>query len=251
MALQNQLKDRLRDAQASGKVVLGSGAPVVESEARGLPTTGDVSAKVPVAANDDPLLNKAEGSAGKKLGSEAVGAAGAVASANLVESPDDLFTTEEVKLTEDERNAFLDALINGNRFERKFSLYDGRVKGRFRCRSTEESEAIAAWMNIGVRESRFKSPLEYAIAMRNALLAAGVMDLNGTRLPELPGPLFRTQNGEKVTEPAWLAAAQEWSKRPEPIVAAVYEELRVFERKYWTMVVHARDQNFWHPAESI
>lgn len=250
--LNHQLKDKLRNTQAApGRVVFGSGPAAAEdSKPIGVATEGDVKATVPLAANDDTLLNRAEGSVGQKLGADVVGKTGDQATGNLTPSPDDLFTTEEVVLTEDERNTFLDALVSGTRYERRFSLYDGRVKGRLRNRSTEESEAIAAWMNHGVRESKYKSALEYALVMRNALLASQVMELNGVRYPELPTPLFRTQTGDKIEDPAWPKVADTWSKQPEPVVAAVYEELRTFERKYWTMVVHARDQNFWHPAES-
>lgn len=247
----HQLKDKLREMGAQGQKVAFTSEPHPNEVPKPVagPVKGDIKATVPKIANSDPLLESSAHAVGAEVNKDLSGV-GSTASGNLAPSPDELFTEEEVTLTDEERAAFLDALVTGARYERKFSLFDGRIKGRLRCRSTEESQAVAAWMNMGIRENRFKAPLDYAVEMRNILLAAQVMDLNGRRFPALAEPLYRTQKGEEVTEPGWLDQARLWSKEPEPVVAAVYEELRMFERKYWTMVVHAKDQNFWHPAES-
>lgn len=246
----HKLKDQLRELGAQQKgVQFSSDAPVTAERPIPGQVKGDTKAQVPKVAAADPLVGSAAGAVGAEVAKDLSGV-GSTASGNLTPSPDELFTDEEVTLTEDERGAFLDTLVQGTRYERKFSLFDGRIKGRLRCRSTEESQAIAEWMNAGIREGRFKDPLAYAVEMRNILMAAQVMELNGTRYPELAQPLYRTQKGEDITQPGWLEQARVWSKQPEPVVAAVYEELRLFERKYWTMVVHAKDQNFWRPAGS-
>lgn len=245
----HKLKDQLRELDAQRGVQFSSDAPATVDRAAPVQVKGDTKAQVPKVATADPLVGSATGAVGAEVEKDLVGIGGAV-SGNLAPSPDELFTDEEVALTEDERGTFLDTLVQGTRYERKFSLFDGRIRGRLRCRSTEESQAIAEWMNAGIREGRFKDPLAYAVEMRNILMAAQVMELNGTRYPELTQPLYRTQCGEQITEPGWLDQAKIWSKQPEPVVAAVYEELRLFERKYWTMVVHAKDQNFWRPAGS-
>lgn len=249
----HQLKDKLRTVQdQGGKVAFGTGAnagaagpaPVAAAQ-----VTGDVSAKVPQIANADPLIEGSVGASQETLG-EDMNKLGDTGSGNMNQIPLDSFTETEIVLTEAERDAFLEALVENKRYEQKFSLFNGKIKGRLRSRSTEESEAIASWMNWGVKEQQFKSGLDYAVAMRNALLAAQVLDLNGTRFPELKAPLYRTQDGDKTVDPGWLGQMQAWSQKLEPVVAAVYQELRTFEKKYWTMVMHARDQNFWRPAES-
>ena len=146
------MKDKLRDAQVKeGHVRFGSGSNLVEPtpSAQAFPVDGEVSAQVPKIANADPLHQAATDSAGKLIGADAAGSAGDAVAGNTLKSPEDLFTTEEVKLDEIDRETFLDALINGTRYERKFFLYGGKITGRMRCRSTEESEAIAAYMNHG------------------------------------------------------------------------------------------------------
>lgn len=228
-----------------GKVALSSGSVSSDAPAKVAPVTGEIKAQVPLVADADPLINDA--SDGESQGiAEGMAAQGKVPTLSAL-------TDEEVTLTEEEREAFLEALISGKRYERRFSLFGGRVKGKLRCRSTDESEAIAAWMNSGLREGKYATQLEYAVGIRNAMLAAQVADLNGTKYAELQQPLYRTRTGDKTENPGWLKQADLWSADPaipEALVAAVYEELKLFERKYWTMVMHANDQNFWHPAES-
>ena len=254
--IEHKLKDRLREAQDSGKLSLRSGdlgsAKATTSDA-GAPL-GPVTTAVPPQANNDPLINRAIQSGGKALTEANAVVDGVIKDSN----PSDIAATMlgddmQVTITDEDRNTFLDALVSGERYIRRFSLFDGRVKGKLRCRSTEESEAIASWFNHGLREAKWKSPLEYAIALRNGLLASQVLELNGVRYPTLATPLYRTPDPaapDKYIDPGWLATAAAWSQKPEPIVAAIYEELRRFERKYWTMVSNATDQNFWHPAES-
>lgn len=252
-SVDHELKERLRKIETEGgKVQIGSGVMGDAPSVKAIPVTGDVQASVPKVANADPLINKSTASTGQVVTAEAEKSSDA-ASGDIVTNSGDsgTFTAEQITISDDDRNAFLNSLVSGKRFERKTTLFGGQIKLRIRCRSTEESEAIASYMNAGVREEKYASPLEYAIAIRNALLAAQVVELNETRFPELAAPLFRTQDGDKITQPGWLEAAAMWSKKPETVVTAIYEELRIFEKKYWTMIAHARDQNFWHPEESI
>ena len=257
MPIDHKLKEALRNAgQDGGKVVFGSGAPepVVPAGTTMAAVTGDVKASVPKIANSDPLVNAAVGDVGSTVANVAADT-GQIFSDSLVQPPEHEEYTEKVVLTEAERDAFLDALLSGKRYVQKFSLYNGRITGKLRCRSLVESEAVAAWMAGLLTGGAPITALEYAIKVRNALLAAQVLELNGTRYPELQAPLYPVKNGDAITPPGWIAAADAWSKNtdgktPEAVVAAVYEELRTFERKYWTMVVHARDQNFWQPVES-
>lgn len=251
--LNHQLKDKLREQAPTGKVTLGSGDIAGERSQVMAPSHGPVKAAVPKIADQDPLVNAADPAA-PKLGAEAFAEDGAGAKGDITPEDPLSFGEDEVELTEAERDAFLDAVMKGRRYEQRFSLFGGRVTGKLRSRSTEESEAVAAHLNNGVREGVFTTPLDYSVAVRNAMLAAQVAELNGTTYSILQQPLFRTRTGEAVAEPGWVSQAQMWStdpKLPESVVAAVYEELRIFERKYWTMIAHANDQNFWQTAGSI
>ena len=243
------LKKKLQDAVKSGNIALSSDGFSKEGDPVGAmgDIQGDTSTLVPRVATQDPLINAATKGAGEALSKSSDAAA---SKGSTLEDPNNPMTKEQVVLTEPERNAFLDALISGKRYEQRFVLFGGRVRGKLRCRSTEESEAIAAWLELGIRESRYHSPMDYSLAIRNALLATQVVELNGVRYPELTAPLFRTQLGETTQEPGWVKSADHWSKTPEAVLSGVYDELRLFEKKYWTMVSHARDQNFWPPAGS-
>lgn len=242
----HSLKDQLKESLPASVNISSGGGGGGESVPDKAPQAvhGDVKAQVPKIADEDNLLNAGKGEIGSSLSS----------TADLADDdptkPDSLFLTEEVTLTEEERDQFLQALITGQRYEQSFTIYGGAIKGIFRGRATEESEAIAAWLNAGFRAGKYTSMLEYAIAVRNTMLAAQVKELGGTRFTEFKAPLYKTVDGDKVTEPGWLAQADHWSTEPEPVVAALYEALKLFERKYWTMVAHANDQNFWHPVES-
>lgn len=236
MAAQD-MKTKLQDAIKAGSVSLGSGtvdgnAPVVAQE-----VTGPTTAQVPKVADQDPLVQPGNSAASQGL-------------AEPAKDPDEPFKDEIVIVTEEEREAFLLALVTGNRYMRPFSLFNGKVTGMLRCRSLQESEAIVSYLNLEVQENRYKSIPEYNVGVRNSTLAAQVEILNGVTFGTLVAPLTRTQSEGKVTEPGWLADRDLWSTRPEPVVAALYEEVRKFERKYWTMVAHAGDQNFWQPAGS-
>lgn len=239
------LKQALSQALDEGQpfVVSSGGGAASEPETKPVPVVGDTKANVPVAADKDVLLNSGSEVAGKRV-TESMKEADPTALA-----PDG-FLDEQVTLTPDERDAFLDAVISGKRYEQPFSIYGGAVSGVFRSRSTLESEGIAAMLNQGIREARFGSTLEYSITIRNSLLAAQVKSLNGTSYTEMEQPYVRTVSGDVTTEPGWLKQQQLWGSMSEPVLAALYEELKLFERKYWTMIAHSRDQNFWHPAES-
>ena len=246
------LKKKLRDAaQQGGKLAINSGmlqAGNSEVAEKRMPTNGPVEAAIPNAALQDPLVNAGTASGGEGLSQAAEEQAGNPANDPVAA---EFFSTEKVTLTEGERNAFLEALVSGKRYEHKFVIFDGKIRGKIRCRSTEESEAVAAWLNGGIQDGRYKIALDYSLDIRNILLTAQVAELNGIRYNEMAKPLFRTQSGETVQPPGWLKDVSTWTKQPEPVIAAVYEELRLFEKKYWTMVGHARDQNFWQPVGSI
>lgn len=264
MSASDQLKEKLRAVESGmtdqdGKPVksvtfssddfAGAPAPATAEGAEQGPVSGPVKAFVPKAANADVML--ATGGSASKLGNSIAeqGTAASSAGSDIANS-ESLFTTEEITIEDKDREAFISSLLTGDRFIRQFSLFGGAVSGKLRCRSAKESEAIAAWVNKGIKDGRYASTLEYSVGVRNALLAAQVMELNGVAYAELETPLLATSSKGVVTEPGWLASADAWSDKPEPLVAGVYDELRLFEKMYWTLVAHASDQNFWHPVES-
>lgn len=260
MSASMELKDKLRavneDLTVDGKPITGvtisqadfaAASEESVAPASAGPVVGDVKATVPKVAGEDRMLN-AGGDGGKLSADMSKGDSG-TAGEDIADTA--LFTKEEIIVTDAHREAFISAVLSGGRFTEEFSLFGGAVKGKFRCRSAHESEAIATRMNEGVRLARYQSALAYSVDIRNALLAAQVAELNGVAYSELEAPLIPTSTKGVVADPGWLSSANAWGEKPEPLVAAVYDALRLFEKRYWTMVMHAADQNFWHPAESI
>lgn len=174
---------------------------------------------------------------------------------------------ETIDITEEDRAAFLKAVMSGERYERPFSLFGGRLTGIFRCRSVAESDGIIAWLSHCVNVKKVDARIEYMTLMRNGVLAAQVKCLRGfisEDFQELPQPYAPTRvpverkdekgnavHDTEIREPGWLGVAEAWAKRPDALVTAIHLELQKFERRYWTMVIKSADQNFWNPAASI
>lgn len=235
------LKDKMREfteGHASSVSVGPSDLKSSDAKSSG-PVSGTVTTKVPEEARNDKFM-------------EAGGNASSAHEA-LVQTTSFI---DEVKVTDDDRNAFLEAITTGGRYERQFSLFNGRLTGTFRCRSVGESDGIIAWVGHLANKGMLASNFEYTSLIRNATLAAQVKSLRGLvneDFPELDGPLAPTRAGKDgdVTPPGWIDAAAAWGHRPEALTSALHTELQKFERVYWTMVVNAADQNFWNPAASI
>lgn len=166
------------------------------------------------------------------------------------------FIDDKIDITDSERAAFLDAIVTGGRYEQPFSIFGGKITGVFRCRKVAESDGINAWLGHCTNTKKIDVQIEYMSLMRNAILAAQVKSLRGLineDFPEMAGPLApaRSADGKDVKEPGWVPMMNAWGDRPEALVTAIHFELQKFERRYWTMVVAAGNQNFWNPAASI
>jgi hypothetical protein len=237
---EGKLKAKIDEFKEKGAVSLSS-TDVGEfgPQEKGEPTVGDVKASIPDEAKKDPMVESgAKGDAGQQL---------------AVELGADSYATldEQVNISEDEREAFLTALIQDSRFVLPFSIYGGKIKGKIRARSQAESQAILTRLGWEMDQGMLVTGLDYTTRMRNMLMAAQVQEAKGEQYTLLTEPYFRTVDGDTITEPGWLAQVDQWGKRDNAaLVSAIYEQVRIFERKYWTMVASAKEQNFWTPAES-
>jgi len=239
------LKEKMREFEA-GKVgsVKVTGADLAAEGAAGSdgagPTQGTVQADVPEEAKTDAFSH-------------------AGATADLHQGMTPSFLQDKVDITEDDREAFLKAIVTGERYERPFSLFGGKLTGTLRCRKIAESDGIIAWLSHCVNKGKADARIEYLTLMRNAMLAAQVKSLRGMvseDFPELKEPYGPTRvadgdKGDRIVEPGWVAMAESWGGRPEALVTALHNELQLFEKRYWAMVMDAGNQNFWNPAASI
>ena len=241
------LKEKMEEFKA-GKVqaMQVSGADLAAAEQAGdsnkeenkpVDENATVQADVPKAAKDD-IFNDADATNGLHQG--------------LLAS----YIEDKVDITPDDREAFLQAIVNGGRYERDFELFGGKLKGVFRCRKIAESDGIIAWLNHCINSNVLSARNDYTTLMRNALLAAQVKQLRGLvseDFPELTGPFgpTRSTDGKEVTPPGWIGLADAWGERPEALVTAIHKELQKFEKRYWAMIADSANQNFWNPAASI
>lgn len=233
------LKEKMREFTA-GKVKSMSitGADLAAGDAeKHEPTKGTVEAPVPDEAKKDVFAD-------------------ANAMSDLHQGMAPSFLEEKIDITEEDRDAFLQAIVTGDRYERSFSLFGGKLTGTFRCRKIAESDGIIAWITHCVNSKKIDVRIDYLTLMRNALLVAQVKSLRGLineDFPEMAQPYSptRSADGKTLVDPGWVAAADAWGARPEALVTALHNELQRFEKRYWAMVVDAANQNFWNPAASI
>lgn len=247
---EGKLKAKIDEFQSKGNISLSSGdvADFAAPESTGEDISGDVEVKE-ASEHKDTMLDVGEkGNVDKQVSD-------AAPEDNPLKLGAQTYTAVgdgKVIITEEEREIFLTAMIRDERFELPFEVYGGRVRGRLRSRTQSESKGILSRLSWEMNQG--KEPmtnLEYTTRMRNMLLAAQVAELNDEEYTELKEPHLRTVDGDNVTEPGWLDQVDVWSsKGNEALTSAIYEQLRLFERKYWAMVASAKDQDFWHPAES-
>ena len=215
----------------------GQSGDAQSGDAQSGPTKGTVEAPVPDEAKKDVFSDAGE-------------------AANIHRGLVASYLEDRIDITDADRDAFIQSIVTGGRYERTFSLFGGKLTGVFRCRKIAESDGIIAWVSHCVNMKKIEARIEYLTMMRNAMLAAQVKSLRGIvseDFPELPGPYAptRSEDGKTLNEPGWVSAANAWGERPEALVTALHDELTKFEKRYWTMVVDASNQNFWNPAASI
>ena len=150
-----------------------------------------------------------------------------------------------------EKEAFLEALVTGDRLVLPFSMFGGRVAGKMRSRKQDEAVAVFNMMAKDLASSSVRSGAEQVLRTRFILLACQLEELNGTTFEELAKPLNETVGkGGTVVPPGWTGQLEYFESLSEGMVTALFDRLRDFETKYWAMVANAGDQNFWKPGES-
>lgn len=240
--LDEQLKQRLANTGAlSSADIAAAAAPVLETPQ--IDVNAPLTTKLDQKQIGDPIAKKTvDQPATQSVTMEAMAMDPMV--------PEDQGELD-VTTTPDERDAFITAAVEGRRLMLPFSIFGGRLQGMLRSRTQAETRAIITQLQREVRNKDIVSDADYSLRLRGMLLAAQLAVYNGVENPALVAPLMtqRAPDGKEIA-PAWLLQADSWQTRDEGLVAAVYEQLRLFEMKYWTMIRHAGDQNFWNPAPS-
>ena len=264
MDIAKQLTAKMRERGAIGSAdVAEFGSDQTNRADRGKALSASTQASVPEQANNDPIVNMSESAAPELLEQRQQ-------QAELAASPEQLASElydgapqeaeETIELTPEDKAAFIEAMVKGSRFERPFSLFGGRLTGVLRSRTSMESVAILKELGRQLTSIAYMTEQEYSTLLRLAMIKAQLKELNGVIYSEMTEPLMaqsivtRPLDGigkEEVKAPAWFDEMQvQFGKKDEGRYAAVYREIRLFEKKYWVLVEHAKDQNFWSPSQS-
>jgi hypothetical protein len=263
MAVSDKLVQKMREnGTISSADVADFESPQANRADRGKALAKTTVAKVPDEASKDPSMKMSETTSTEKLQE-------VQQQADLGRGPDELanemydgddsepeFEDEKVELTPADKDAFVDAMVTGGRYERPFELFGGRVMGVFRSRTSAESLAILKELARQWTIRKFMSESEYSTMLRWGMLKAHLKELNGVQYAEMKEPLtaqstVEADGKEVVKEPEWFKEMHaQFGSKDEGLYTAVYREVRTFEKKYWALVAHAKDQNFWKPSQS-
>lgn len=156
------------------------------------------------------------------------------------------FSHRPISITPEDKSAFLDSVVNNSRFEKDYSLFGGKVSLTVRSLTSEEVQALAAWV---VKHGMSEPDWQVSGRYRKYLMAAQVSKYNGVEMPPLEAPLFETldKDGKSVKEPGWLSRGEYWDGMPSGLVDAILACLANFDMTYSTLCKKAEDANFWNP----
>lgn len=163
---------------------------------------------------------------------------------------------DEITITAREKNIFLETIITGARFELPFSLFNGRLQGVFQSRTNRESDALISELQRRTIIGDITTDAEYTSAFRCAVLrfqlkSWGLGELEPVEEPLVQMRVFNDDSEMVLKDPVWYdEAVNMFGNQPDGIVSSIYKALLMFERKYWTMVKNAENQNFWNPEDS-
>jgi hypothetical protein len=143
--------------------------------------------------------------------------------------------------SEEDRKAFLSALLGGKQYEKKFTLFGGTTI-TLRDRTTKDTETVLAILRQRADKEAMTEE-DYGIAYDRYMLVIQMVDLNGNEyaIKELNTD---DQNVLDTSVRDWLLSM------PRPIYHAVLMAFRRFEEENAFMTERALDSDFWTPVGS-
>jgi len=251
-----KLADHLRDVGRLSSADVAAATRTAQAEAHPQPAAGQATQETTVvepakASQLDAVVKNAE-----QHETPATAAAHMAAQDTAqMPTPGDILTVlakrRELKITPDEKQAFIHALVHNTRMRLPFSLCGGGVRGIIRSRTVPESRAIIARQRFELDKGIIVSRLDYSVRMRSMCMAAQIEEFQGQTYEPLKGPLLPSVKPDgSVVEPGWLEWIDYWAKQHEAVHTMLWNQIYTFEEKYWRMIDDAADQDFWHPAAS-
>lgn len=164
----------------------------------------------------------------------------------LVNAPPD---SGAVEITPEDKRSFIDAILTNGRMKIRYSLFGGKLSFVVKNRTYDEARAA---LSAASRKEFGGDDLQISFAMRIRLMlmAMQIDELNGVSYPDADslGPLLPVVGVNGLEKPKWLARIEVLGKLPEAMFEAIWQCIYEFESKYWTLVRHSRDQDFWLPG---
>lgn len=155
--------------------------------------------------------------------------------------------TGRVEITPDDKSKFIAAVLSGERMKSSFSFFGGKLTFTIKNRSYEEARAA---MSMAVKGGTFnESSTLLTLRLRLMLMCMQIDEFNGVKYPDADtlGPLMPVYDNGETKQPKWLDRLSVFGRLPEAMFEALWQCIYEFEQKYWTLVRHSRDQDFWRP----
>jgi len=156
------------------------------------------------------------------------------------------YSETDLMISPEEKANFIDAMITGERYTQRFSLFGGKVNVVVRSRTAAETHALYSYIRYTLSGkggenaySRVEGDMAYVP------LVAQIAELNGRSFPEMKTPLTFEELDGKIVEPGWYEDFKAWKAKPEGLTSALISCVQLFEYKYWTMTKEASNKNFW------
>jgi len=152
-----------------------------------------------------------------------------------------------IDITPEDKSRFVTSVLTGDRMKSSFSFFGGKLSFTIKNRSYEEARAA---MVMAVKGGAFgEANTLFTLRLRLMLMCMQVDEFNGVKYPDADtlGPLMPVYEGGETKQPKWLERVQVFGHLPEAVFEAVWQCIYEFEQKYWTLVRHSRDQDFWRP----
>ena len=209
---------------------------------------------VPHEAKQDPIMAAADGSDTISAFQGAISddPAGTNQYSDSMIEPLDI---DEIEVTAAEKSLFIESLITGGRFKLSIPLLGGSLLVTFQSRKNSETRAVAREMNRRAQDGSM-SEMQFSELTRQSILRFQVVEVGDVTYNPVEGPLSAVTTAvdgkEVVVPPKWYEEAEVFfgADKSEGLIATLYRALQIFEAKYWAMVKHAEDQDFWHPEDS-
>lgn len=149
-----------------------------------------------------------------------------------------------MKISPEDKIAFLDSIIENKRFTKDYSLFGGKLKLKLRSLTSDEVNALGAW---AARQGTKDSSGLMAGRYRKYLMAAHVEMLDGVEMPPLEEPLFETLEGGRSVQPGWVGRCSYYDRLGFGKFNAIMSCIEKFDTLYSLLCRKAEDENFWDP----